>query len=475
MKTPLTVILLVHNEEDTIRRDILNYYHEIVQKIPGTEFILAEDGSTDKTKEIILSLKKQYHLIFDNTKSKIGYGNSLKNALQRARGAWVFYSDAGGKHSPKDFWKLYKLRNSFEVLSGLKTKRYDPWYRLFLAWGLNKIVNLYFHVPFHDIDCGFKLLSRKAVNHVLDDWILKRNVSMEIVLRAVYAGCKAKEVDIRHYARKFGSSRGFTPDKIIEAVWELRKFSRLKLVLNTKKRLFEHLLMIKEYNNYFPTKKYRLIWDGIISERYKFPKYLNIIRSIINQAHPFSVLEVGCGDGEVAVNLLSDNTFIKRYCAVEKAQEGVRAARSRLKKFKQAEVYEMDAEKLEFKNKAFDVVFCVDVMHHVLHPQKMAEEMLRLAKKKIFLLEANRLSLAKILAEQQLRYKKMGEFSYFPWEYQNFFKNLGVKKISLKPFLFIFSHCPKSLIPLNIFISETLEKIPLLNWQCSSVLIEIEV
>lgn len=221
-KIPLSVILMVHNEEETIGNEIKRYYHEIIKKMPHSEFIIAEDGSKDKTREILFALKKKYSLRLLATPEKRGYATSLHLAFNKARGNLIFYADAGGKHEPKDFWKLYEKIKKYDLVTGYKKKRNDPWYRIFLTWGLNTTVALYFGVSFKDIDCGFKLLNRNKLKKLfVEQWTLKDNVSLEVVLKAVYAGFKTTEVPIKHNARKFGPSRGLPLKKIPKVIIRL--------------------------------------------------------------------------------------------------------------------------------------------------------------------------------------------------------------------------------------------------------------
>lgn len=226
----LSVILLCHNEEETIKQEVTNYYKEIIKKVRGSEFIIAEDGSTDNTRKILYEIAKKIPLILNVTPQKRGYAKSLKLALEKSKGNIVFYADAGGKHEPKDFWKLYGKIKDYDFVTGYKKNRKDPWYRLFLAWGLNKIVNIYFGVSFKDIDSGFKLLTKKAVRELLKkDWIMKNNISLELVIKTIYSGFNGTEVPITHYGRKFGGSRGIPVKKIPGNILNLlTNFSTIK-------------------------------------------------------------------------------------------------------------------------------------------------------------------------------------------------------------------------------------------------------
>ncbi|MBI3384777.1 glycosyltransferase family 2 protein [Candidatus Gottesmanbacteria bacterium] len=220
--TPLSVILMVHNEEDTIISEVKNYYQKIIKKLPGSELIVAEDGSRDRTREILYGLVEKLPLVLLVTPKKRGYAKSLRLAFTKAKGELVFYADAGGKHDPEDFWKLYKKIPKYDFVTGNKSNRHDPWYRLFLAWGLNKIVNIYFKVSFSDIDSGFKLFKDKVKKNLLQErWILTNNISLEIVLRVVAGKFKTTEVAVKHFARKTGASRGLPLKKIPRAVFNI--------------------------------------------------------------------------------------------------------------------------------------------------------------------------------------------------------------------------------------------------------------
>lgn len=226
----LSVILMVHNEEETIGEEIKSYYQKIIKKAPNSEFIIAEDGSTDNTRKIIYESAKKIPMVLLVTPRKRGYAKSLLLALKKAKGKLILYADAGGKHDPADFWKLYAKIKTYDLVNGYKKNRQDPRYRLFLAWGLNTSVSWYFGVKCKDIDSGFKLMRKNVRDRLMKaGFILKNNISLEIVLKTAYNGFRLTEVPITHFGRKFGSSRGIPPKKIAGIVINLLlTFPKLK-------------------------------------------------------------------------------------------------------------------------------------------------------------------------------------------------------------------------------------------------------
>jgi ubiquinone/menaquinone biosynthesis C-methylase UbiE len=181
------------------------------------------------------------------------------------------------------------------------------------------------------------------------------------------------------------------------------------------------------------------------------------------------VLELGAGNGEVSELIRRESPkFIRSYVATELSREGVKKLRQ--KGFK---AFEIDAQDLSrFSDNSFDLVFSIDVMHHVSNPRKMAQEMLRVSRKYVFLIEANGICvLRKFLELTSKKYKEAGENSYAPWRYSSFFTKgrHRTKRFSIRPFLFSVPFTPPWLIKPMIFLSELLEKIPLIRWQGSGV------
>lgn len=206
---------------------------------------------------------------------------------------------------------------------------------------------------------------------------------------------------------------------------------------------------------------------GNLTVKYNIPKYFDLFsKSFINTKN-LSFLEVGAGGGEITRYILQKKpAFLRSIAVTEFMKTGVALLRKRGIPARQ-----MDAEHLTHKDNSFDVVCAFDVMHHVQNPDKMAHEMTRVANKYVFLIEANGLSAIRKLLERTSWYKKLGEHSYFPWQYASFFDQKKFSSFTIRPFLFSPPGVPDIFIAPVISFSELLERIPLLRWQCSGVVI----
>jgi len=226
---PISIIVCVYNEADTIENEIREIYKVIMSRLPGSEFIIAEDGSTDGTKEIIYRLIKELGIIHSTGIERKGYAKALRDAFLLAKNPYIFFSDTGNKHDPEDFWKLYPGRRLDGLVIGLKTNRQDQFYRRLLTWGYNKLLSIYFKVRVRDSDSGFRVYGREVVNKIFNEpWVNKELIASEIVLRTIYSGFNFKEVPIS-YRQRMGESRGLPLERIPRVIIRvLSNFSTLK-------------------------------------------------------------------------------------------------------------------------------------------------------------------------------------------------------------------------------------------------------
>jgi glycosyltransferase involved in cell wall biosynthesis len=221
-RPPVSVILLAHNEAATIERELTGFHEAIVAKLPGSELIVAEDGSTDGTTEIIQRLEGTLHVVHRFSATRLGYARALREAVLAAKNDWVFFSDTGLKHDPHDFWKLYERIGDTDLIVGRKTNRSDQLYRRALTLSFNTYLRLYFDLDnIFDADSGFRLFNRKVIDAVFRKEVtFKSLVGSEIVLRTIFAGLRYAEVPVS-YSLRVGESKGMPPRTIARQIWRV--------------------------------------------------------------------------------------------------------------------------------------------------------------------------------------------------------------------------------------------------------------
>lgn len=218
----VSLVIPVYNEAKVIEEVIRDCHKKIISKLPGSEFIISEDGSNDGTKEILKKLEKELNLRLVMGDERKGYPKSIRDALQLPKNELVLFSDSDGQHEPDDFWKLLEKTGKCDIVIGHKLKRNDPFHRLIFSRGYNFLVGLLLGLWLKDVDSGFRIYKKKVLKDVLKkSATLKECTNSEITIRAFKKGYKVCEVPVKHYARKYGETKSFKASKLAKVIYEL--------------------------------------------------------------------------------------------------------------------------------------------------------------------------------------------------------------------------------------------------------------
>ena len=202
----ISMVFPVHNESFIIEHTLRNYIAEFQGRVSDFEVIVAEDGSTDDTKVVLERLEGELPIKLFMSDERKGYQQAVLDAIGHASMPWVFIVDSDYQFAVIDFWRLEPYRVSHDIILGYKSPRKDPFYRIWLSAGFNFLLRRFFGVPYRDMDTGFRLIRKEALDllapkiHHLDTF------TAEFVVRAHYAGYHIQEVPVKHYARKIGST-----------------------------------------------------------------------------------------------------------------------------------------------------------------------------------------------------------------------------------------------------------------------------
>ena len=167
-----------------------------------SEIIVVDDGSTDRTYEVIA----KYPVTIVRHRVNKGYLEAIKSGCQVASGDYIMIVDGDGQYkcSP-DF---IAMRGDY-LLSGAKINRADPFLRILLSRIMNLMVRVLFGLKLKDSNCGYKLFPRSLVPILMETKTLRNIPLTEFCIRASRVGFDIREVSIPHYPRKHGKSRIF--------------------------------------------------------------------------------------------------------------------------------------------------------------------------------------------------------------------------------------------------------------------------
>ena len=223
----VTLLLTAYNEADTIESVIREFYEEISRKIP-LKILVVEDGSTDGTKEILLKLSEGFPMDLLLGEERRGYSKAVVEGLKHIDTKYIFFTDGDGQHAPEDFWKLYELKDKYDVVSGWRVRRADAFHRRLMSAVFQWMARAFFRLPkFHDITAPYKLMRRDMAELIANEWkYMKESFWAEFTIRAYRNGFSIGEVPVSHRKRKGGKSTSvYKPWKIPKIV--LSQFTAL--------------------------------------------------------------------------------------------------------------------------------------------------------------------------------------------------------------------------------------------------------
>ena len=226
----ISVIVPLYNEEESLP-ELYAWIQRVMEKNGFTyEVIFVNDGSTDRSWQIIEGLAAQSEQA-KGIKFRRNYGKSpaLYCGFERAQGDVVITMDADLQDSPDEIPELYRMitEDEYDLVSGYKKKRYDPLSKtiptkLFnaTARAVSGIKNL------HDFNCGLKAYRRDVIKNIE----VYGEMHRYIPYLAKNAGfSKIGEKVVQHQARKYGVTK-FGLNRFVNGyldlitLWFLSKF-----------------------------------------------------------------------------------------------------------------------------------------------------------------------------------------------------------------------------------------------------------
>lgn len=200
----ISVIVPVFNERDSLEQlmhEIEAAARNLAQRV---EVIFVDDGSTDDSWAVIRKLSSDDCVSGVKFRRNFGKAAALQAGFDRAAGGIVFTMDADLQDDPAEIPRfLQKLGEGFDVVSGWKQVRHDPWHKVFPSRVFNRMVSNVTGVHLHDHNCGFKAYRADVLREVR----LYGERHRFVPVLAAAEGWKVGEIGVQHRARRFGRSK----------------------------------------------------------------------------------------------------------------------------------------------------------------------------------------------------------------------------------------------------------------------------
>lgn len=174
MEAPyLSIIVPAYNEAERIPLTLV----DMDKRLSGADFtyeiIVVNDGSTDKTADIVEKMAKTIpHLSLINNAKNQGKGGVVRDGMLAATGKYRLFTDADNSTTIDQFQKMRPFLDEYGVVigsravKGAKLEPPEPFYRQMLGKGGNLLIQLFNLPGIWDTQCGFKCFTAEAAEKV---------------------------------------------------------------------------------------------------------------------------------------------------------------------------------------------------------------------------------------------------------------------------------------------------------------------
>lgn len=206
-KVDISVVIPAHNEEANIESCYRRVAGVLAEYGKSFEVILEQDGSTDKTPQIIDRIAKKYpNVVALHESERYGKGFGIRKAMDAANGKLLAFIDADLEYPPESFPAMFKQVELYDIVVGVKDRATENrWSRIFLSRLHNIVLQLLFKIDLEGSQSGLKVFRREAFQAVQPLSSNGFEVDSEILVKAIKKGYSVCCLSVKYHYK--GSSQ----------------------------------------------------------------------------------------------------------------------------------------------------------------------------------------------------------------------------------------------------------------------------
>ncbi len=218
----LSVVHPCYNEEENIERTVHATLQWLDTEGHDGEVVVVDDGSTDKSAEILRQLSNEDNRVKVVThESNQGYGISVRSGCDAASQEYIAFMDSDGQFKIEDLSLLLPHLEQFDFVPGRRRRRADPFIRNVFGKILGVLIFCVFGLWIRDVNCGLKVFKKSLWPTMRPLYGTEKFFNTELYLRLKRAGVQWQQVDVPHYPRTAGSPTGGSGRVIVHMIKEL--------------------------------------------------------------------------------------------------------------------------------------------------------------------------------------------------------------------------------------------------------------
>lgn len=222
----VSIVIPVYNEEESLR-PLWDATKPVLESLGRPwEVIFVDDGSTDRSWEILRALRDgEPRIRVLRLRRNSGETAAEEAGMRNARGEIVVTMDADLQNDPADIPALLEAIRDADMAAGWRRERHDPWIRRLSTAVARRFRWWFTRDGIHDSGCTFRAMRRRCLDRIK----LYRNMHRFLPALFQMEGFRVVEVPVRHHPRRHGKSKYGIWNRLwvgiadTLAVWWMRK------------------------------------------------------------------------------------------------------------------------------------------------------------------------------------------------------------------------------------------------------------
>lgn len=234
----ISIVIPLYNEEESLSELFASIKKICDENKYSYEVIFVDDGSSDKSFEIINKLATvEPNGLIKSLSFGRNYGKSaaLSVGFAHAQGDYIITMDADLQDDPTAIPGLVKkIEQGFDLVSGWKKERLDPVFTKNIPSKVfNFVVSSMSGLKLHDFNCGFKIYRKETAKSL--DIYGERHRFLPVL--ALWNGYKVGEYPVPHHQRIYGKSK-FGVNRFFNGAFDLATLLFLKKYMRSPLHFF---------------------------------------------------------------------------------------------------------------------------------------------------------------------------------------------------------------------------------------------
>ncbi len=214
----ISIVVPVYNEEKNLPVLIPQIAQVLEPLGESYEMIFVDDGSTDESRKVLKEMTSQFPQIhFLGFRKNCGETAAIAAGLKEAKGQIVITIDGDLQNDPKDISRMLEYLKDYDMVTGWREKRDDPWIKRISSKIANRIRNKLSGETIRDSGCTFRAYKRECLRNLK----LYKGMHRFMPTLVKMEGFRVIEIPIAHHPRQFGVSKYTTWNRMWGAFVDL--------------------------------------------------------------------------------------------------------------------------------------------------------------------------------------------------------------------------------------------------------------